>query len=314
MTIINKLQRLLLKRIHPEVRVTLKPRRIYILPTREGIIFSLLILIMLAAAINFNNSLIFFFTFLMASVAVISMYMTQQNLLGLQFSTGHIAPVFLFQTLYIPLNISSSKSRYSIAINLQDNNNNNTDSSLYTDVNLQETATVILSSATHKRGYFKLNPIMISSRFPLGLFRAWANIELTNDAIIYPAPESIHNIIPQYGNETEGTNPYGKGLEDFSGFKIYQSGEPLSHIHWKAYAKEQGLLSKTFSGSSHKEYWLNWAEVSGTVEQKLSKLCQLIINAEHKGDRYGLKLPTKTININSGQSHYTQCLKTLALF
>ena len=311
MDIVNKLQELLLKRIHPQDCFILKPRNIYILPTREGVIFALLILLMLAAAINFNNSLIFFFTFLMASVAVISMYMTQQNLLGLQFSIGHISPVFLFQPVAIPLNIRSPGTHYSIAVSLYGNKD---DPGVFTDVNKHEISTVHLNAATHKRGYFKLKPLVVSSRFPLGLFRAWANIELTQDGIVYPAPEPLAHFVPHQGSETEGSNPYGRGMEDFSGFKDYQQGEPLSHIHWKAWAKEQGLLSKTFSGSSHRDYWLNWSELSGHTEQKLSQLCRLIIDAEQNGDRYGLILPGKTINISTGQQHYHNCLKALAVY
>ncbi len=311
MDIVNTLQKLLLKRIHPQDSFTLKSRNIYILPTREGVIFALLILVMLAAAINFNNSLIFFFTFLMACVAVISMYMTQQNLLGLQFSIGHVRPVFLLQPVDIPLNIHSPRTRYSIAVSLHANKE---DPDVYADVKKNEVSTVHIHSVAHKRGYFKLKPLVIASRFPLGLFRAWANIELTQDGIVYPAPEPVPNFVPYQGGESEGSNPYGRGMEDFSGFKDYQQGEPLSHIHWKAWAKEQGLLSKTFSGSSHRDYWLNWSELSGHTEQKLSQLCRLIIDAEQNGDRYGLILPGKTINISTGQKHYHKCLKTLALY
>ncbi len=314
MALLNKLQKLLLKRIHPEDFVNLTSRRIYILPTREGIIFALLVLIMLAAAINFNNSLIFFFTFLMASVGVISMYMTQQNLIGLQFSLAHVPPVFLYQSLQLPLTISCSKSCYSIAIDFNMPSNKSIHTSMYTDIISQESTQLALSTATEKRGRFSLKALTISSRFPLGLFRAWANIELNHDAIIYPEPESVKHFSPPHGSDTEGSNPYGTGLEDFSGFKNYQTGEPLSHIHWKAFAKEQGLLSKTFSGSSHKEYWLNWSEVFGHIEQKLSQLCQLIIEAEHNGDRYGLILPGQSIAISSGLNHYHSCLKTLALY
>lgn len=314
MALLNKLQTLLLKRIHPENFVKLTSRRIYILPTREGIIFALLILIMLAAAINFNNSLIFFFTFLMASVGVISMYMTQQNLIGLQFSLAHVPPVFLYQSLRLPLNISCSTRHYSIAVNFNNAPTSTLSTSMYTDINSLETAQLSLLAATEKRGKFSLKPLTVSSCFPLGLFRAWANIELNHDAIIYPEPESVSRFSPLRGSDTEGSNPYGMGLEDFSGFKNYQTGEPLSHIHWKAYAKEQGLLSKTFSGSSHKEYWLNWSDVFGTIEQKLSQLCQLIIEAEHNGDRYGLILPGQSIAISSGQNHYHNCLKALALY
>ena len=317
MDIITKLQNWLLKRIHQEDCVTLTSRRIYILPTREGIIYALLILIMLAAAINFNNSLVFFFTFLMAGVGIISMHMTQENLINLQFSIAHVKPVFCFQSLNLPLRISQSVDKrwqkklnnYSIAIQLPEQ-----PAPDRTDVYHNESTLVQLSSPTIRRGQFKLPSFTVSSRYPLGLFRAWANIELTSDAIVYPHPAGQADFEPQSGSDSEGQSSKGRGFDDFSGFKSYQPGESLKHIHWKAYAREQGLLTKTFSGSNNREYWINWNELSGDVEKRLSRLCRLIIEAEHRGDRYGLLLPDSTIPISQGQTHKHQCLKALALF
>jgi len=106
----NYLQTWLLKRIYREETTTLTAKRIYILPTREGFIYALIVLIMLAAAINFNNSLIFFFTFLMVGMGIISMLITQQNLLNLQFSIAHVPPVFCCQNLNLPLVLQQRKN------------------------------------------------------------------------------------------------------------------------------------------------------------------------------------------------------------
>ncbi len=342
MELLTKLQNWLLKRIQAEDYATLTSRRIYILPTREGIIYAVLILVMLAAAINFNNSLVFFFTFLMAGMGIISMHMTQQNLLGLQFSIAHVQPVFCFQNLNLPLTISQSDAaagkyssykyrrvNYSIAIELTDQALATQSTTISTsevsqysqtllkqlaDVRHNEETILQLSNSTVHRGYFKLPPLTISTRFPLGLFRAWANIELNNNAIVYPFPAHQANHEPQTGSDSEGQGATGRGFDDFSGFKSYQPGESLKHIHWKAYAKEQPLLTKTFSGSNNREYWINWDELSGDIEKRLSRLSRLVLDAEQCGDRYGLLLPGKTININQGQTHQHQCLKALALY
>lgn len=320
MNIINKLQNWLLKRTSCEDSALVTSRRIYILPTKEGIMFAIFIFLMLSAAINFNNSLVFFCTFLMVGIGIISMHMTQQNLLNLQFSIAHVKPVFCFQHLSFPLVICQSSnnvnlntlSKYSIAINFS--NQKKSEQLQFVDVSAHEKSQLLLSTATIKRGQFDLPPLTISTHYPLGLFRAWTNIQLNNDAIVYPKPAQkfLHN--PESGSNTDDMGANGRGFDDFSGFKSYQTGEPLTHIHWKAYAREQGLLSKIFSGGSSSEYWLNWNELSGDIESRLSQLCRLIIDAENQGDRYGLKLPGNIISISQGQQQQQQCLKMLALF
>lgn len=312
----STLQKWLIKRIQREESATLTAKRIYILPTREGIIFAILVLILLAAAINFNNSLIFFFTFLLAGMGIISMHMTQNNLLNLQCSIAHVSPVFCHQTLNLPIILQHqqknteqhNKDYYSIAIEL------NQHDALFADVPDNEKSILHLSTPSSRRGHFKLPVVTISSRYPLGLFRAWSNVKLTSNAIVYPQQLINNTYQPHSGSESEGQSPQGRGFDDFSGFRTYQMGDSLKHIHWKAYAREQGLLCKTFSGSNNHEYWLNYNELSGDIEARLSQLCYLIVQAELCGDRYGLVLPRQSINISSGQAHQHQCLKTLALF
>ncbi|MCU7833891.1 MAG: DUF58 domain-containing protein [gamma proteobacterium symbiont of Taylorina sp.] len=312
----NRLQNWLLKRIHREETSTLTANRIYILPTREGIIYSLLILVMLAAAINFNNSLVFFFTFLMVGMGIISMHMTQQNLLKLQLTIAHVPPVFCRQNLSLPLILLHKKNpvtnididHHSIAVQLWGKD------LLLTDVFNNEKSILQLHCPTTQRGNFKLPALTISSRYPLGLFRAWSNVKLHCNAIVYPGQSINKTYQPKSGAGSDGISPEGRGFDDFSGFKSYQQGDSLKHIHWKAYAREQGLLSKTFSGSTNHEYWLDYNELSGDTESRLSQLCYLIVQAEQKGDRYGLILSNKTIQISQGQKHQHQCLKALALF
>ncbi len=312
MKLIQKLQHWLLKRVSKQKNARLSAQNIYILPTREGIIFAVLILIMLSAAINFNNSLIFFITFLLASTAIICMYMTQKNLLYLNFSIGHVKPVFCHESIQIPLRISqdkiSQRTRFSIAITLEKQCE-------MTDVLPHDTTLLQLKMISQKRGYANIPPFEIATIFPLGLFRAWANIELDSDTLVYPHPAKNCLYHPETGMEGEGQGEKGRGQDDFDGFKTYQVGESLKHVHWKAYAREQGLLSKIFTGSISHEYWIRWNEFNHhDIEYKLSQICRLLIDAEQRGDRYGLELPLQTIAIDQGYQHQHRCLKAIALF
>ncbi|MCK5698124.1 MAG: DUF58 domain-containing protein [Gammaproteobacteria bacterium] len=322
MNLLKQLKNWLLKRVSDQDSAILDSKSIYILPTREGLIYAILVLVILAAAINFNNSLVFFFAFLLVGVGLVSMRATQQNLLNLQFTFAHIKPVFCPHPISLPLLIeplskhpllSPKISHYSIDVQFS-HSTDELDLANRVDIYCNDKSTLALFYATHQRGRLTLPSITISSLYPLGLFRAWANIQLNSDALVYPSPARSFTHQPQSGSDSEGQGEQGRGFDDFSGFKNYQVGEPLNHIHWKAYAREQGLLSKTFSGANDHEYWLNWHELQGDIEHRISQLCRLILDAELQGDRYGLILPNIQINISQGDSHQHHCLKALALY
>lgn len=61
-------QRWLNRRIPPASSVELNQRRVFILPTRQGGAFGLALLVMLLAAINYQNSLAYGLTFLLLSL------------------------------------------------------------------------------------------------------------------------------------------------------------------------------------------------------------------------------------------------------
>ena len=62
----------------------LHSRRIYILPTRAGIIYAGVVVILLIASMNFSNNMGFALTFLLAGIGIISMHHCHRNLAGLR--------------------------------------------------------------------------------------------------------------------------------------------------------------------------------------------------------------------------------------
>ena len=106
------------------------------------------------------------------------------------------------------------------------------------------------------------------------------------------------------------------GNEDFNGIRAYRSGDSLRQIHWKAYAKGLGLVSKQYaSEAGGTEMWLDLDRAPGAgIEERLGQLCRWIIDAEKAGLRYGLHLPGKLIAPDAGFIHYEACLEALALY
>src|SRR3990172_4219344 len=74
--------------------VVLGRRQLYMLPTRHGLMFCVLLAVLLLASVNYGNGLGYALTFLLGAVAVVSMLHTHRNLHRLRVAAGPCVPVF----------------------------------------------------------------------------------------------------------------------------------------------------------------------------------------------------------------------------
>src|SRR5687767_15590056 len=74
--------------------IVLSQRRIYILPTRHGLLFAVVLLILLTGSINYTLGLGFVLTFLLFALALNGMIHTFRNLANLRVTGGRAQPVF----------------------------------------------------------------------------------------------------------------------------------------------------------------------------------------------------------------------------
>jgi len=284
-------------------------RNVYILPTKQGLIFANLLMLMLIGAINYNNNLAYLMTFLLASLSVVGILHTYHNLLRLSLSAGHIAPRFVGETLTIPLRIDNRNGPARLSLELQFPG----ETSTVVNIEAHQQQYLDLESVATRRGRHLLHRFTIATRFPLGLFRAWANVHLQHSYLVYPRPASISQLPADSLYRLKVRGDQGVGADDFAGLRQYHSGDSLRHIHWKAAARQQGLLTKQFGGDRSEELWLDWDSVPVVdVEQRLSILTRWVLLAERHGKSYGLRLPSQIIEPSRGETHRHQCLKVLA--
>ncbi|RJQ46448.1 MAG: DUF58 domain-containing protein [Gammaproteobacteria bacterium] len=288
--------------------VTLTRRRVFILPTRYGWLFGLMLLVMWLGSVNYNNGLGFALTFLLGGLAMVSILHTYRNLSGLTFSAGRVAPVFAGEQARFAVNVDNpgAAARASIALQLPG------EAPLVYDVERQTNVT--LTRLAPRRGRWPMGRFTVSTVFPLGLFRAWAHLDLDIHCLIYPRPAAPQPLPEAQPASSESSR--GRGTEDFAGVRDYQSGDSLRHVHWKALARQDALLTKQFSGGEVNELWLDWHRLPPALdtESRLSLLCRFVLDAHGARLRYGLRLPGKEISPNDGEAHQRACLEALALF
>ena len=291
--------------------VTLTQRRLYILPTHHGLIFALMLLVMLLGSINYANSMGFVLTFLLASLAVVSILHTYRNLAQLRICTGKSEPVFAGQEAHFHLRLDNPSSQPRFAIGLS----RGADPIAYCDIAAGLSASLVFHVPATQRGMLHPGSFSLLSTFPLGLLRVWCHLNLDMGCLVYPRPATETMPLPVRAAEAQQGLSHGEGQEDFSGLRNYRPGDGLRHVAWKAVAQERGMLTKQFSGEAAQEIWLDWDSLPGMdVEARLSRLTRWVLDADRAGLSYGLKLPGQQHPPAHGQEHMHDCLQALALF
>ncbi|MGM0593767.1 MAG: DUF58 domain-containing protein [Pseudomonadota bacterium] len=304
--------RRLFRRDRPEPGpVTLGRRRVYILPSRSGVVFAVVLLAMLIGAINYQNSLAFVLTFLLTSLAVVSMVHAVRNLYGLTLRAGHTKPVFAGDVARFSVNLSNhgARARYALKVMLQDQ------APITVDLDENGGQWIELPLPTQRRGYLYPGRITLYTRFPLGLFHAWSYVHLQMRCLVYPRPDESRGLPPQMLQDRGASGDQGRGSDDFASLRPYHPGDSLRHIHWKALAREQGLMTKQFGGGITEELWLHWEQLGNlTPEQRIARLTRWVLAADELAVAYGLALPNREIPPARGDRHRRRCLEALALF
>jgi uncharacterized protein (DUF58 family) len=279
--------------------ITLTQRRIFILPTRQGLAMAGVLLLMLLGDINYNLSLGYILTFLLATMAISSMLHTFRNLAYLEIRAGRPNPVFQGDMARFPLHLHSKLPRYQLMLKGE--------REIRFDLPANQTTEIGYFRHTENRGWLESGKITIYTEFPLGLFRAWSYLHFDVRCLVYPRPMADAKL-------SEQTSSVVRGDEDFSGLRTYVRGDTMPRIAWKAYARDRGLLVKQFSGRDD-ELWLDMKDARDTsIEEKLSRMTAWVLEAESKGLRYGLRLMDDEIKPGHDAMHRESCLAMLALF
>lgn len=292
--------------------IRLERRRIYILPTRYGYAFAVLLFLLFLWSINYNNSMGFAFTFLLTAVALNSMWQTHDNLLGLLVHPGNAEPVFAGQEARFSFRLENPnpKPRYGVALQWRDR------PPQYVDLPAQGATVVILSIPSERRGWLQPGRLRVLTRFPLGLLQAWSWVEFEQGCLVYPQPRGRRPLPTTTASVSgSGLGERGLGSEDYAGFRPYAPGDSPRRIAWKAATRTDQLLVKRFTDQARPELWLDWRLLGiESVEPRLAQLCQWVLKAESDGRPYGLRLPGVQILPAHGDNQRRRCLEALALF
>jgi uncharacterized protein (DUF58 family) len=294
-----------------QLPISLHRRRLYILPTRTGIAFGALLLLMLIAGLNYANSMALLVTFLLAALGLVAMHGCHRTLLGLNVTELSSQDSFAGRQATLQLRLTNTTTQPRVALELDGTGVAPT----MCTAPANGEALMTLQLATPRRGLMPVERLRLASSWPFGLFRAWTWMHVTHDVIVYPHPEG-HRPLPQCAGERSGGAPRESAeADEWATLRAFRDGDSPRQVAWKAYARGAPLLVKEYTASGGSERLFDFAALAGLdTEQRLSQLARWILMCAADGERFGLQLPHSFIDLDQGQVHRQRCLRALARF
>ncbi|HET7558257.1 MAG TPA: DUF58 domain-containing protein [Rhodanobacteraceae bacterium] len=285
--------------------IELHRRRIYILPTKSGIGFGVLLLVMLLGALNYQNNAALLLTCLLGATVVNSMLVAFRALHALQLTCIRAGQACAGDPLPLHLEFATlGRARDALCLDMD-----HTRHALSLDARGGETT---FPMPTEHRGWHRVPRMRISSTLPFGLFRAWSWITPEHDVLVYPRVLAG----PPPPPDEDGGAQRTRGDEDYAQLREYHFGDPLKRVAWKASARHDRLLIRELDAAAHDApQRFEWNMLHGLDrETRISRLAGWVHEAHAAGRAWTLVLPdARSLGPDADNAHYHRCMTALAL-
>lgn len=288
--------------------ITLRRDRVYVLPTRFGWFFAMLIATMGLGALNYNNNPALLLALLLAGAALASLITAHLQLSGLVIEDAGGEPVAAGEPLLLRVRVTARDDRIRRGLDVRH-------AEASTTLSLDSAGDeAVLPLVTPQRGWLDLERIRISTLRPLGLARAWVWVWPERPLLVYPAPEAQGPPLPTHVSESgiARLNPAG---DDVHHLRNYRRGDARRAIAWKPSARHDTLLVRAYEQPRSAEVVLDWQRLGPLAyEHRIRRLAHWIDQAERENRRYQLRIPGQpALGPAQGNAHRHACLRALAL-
>ncbi len=298
----------------PLASLSLGHRNVYILPTRAGGMLGVTLAVLLVGAINYQLSLGYLLAFVLAGGALAALFQTHATLRGLVLSLRPPEPGVDGAATALGLRLQAPRAgaRLRCGIEVQAApagashwRTLRTPAVLVPELARDGTADVTVTAPPRPRGVHPLPTLRLTTRLPLGLFRAWAVWTPPGELLVAPRPEAAPPPWPEAGAASDM----------LEGLRPWRAGESMRQIAWRKSAQADAPISRDRLRDPQVRagLWIDWDTAGpAPLEPRLSRLAAWLDLADRAGLTYGLRLPGLTVPPQGGAAHRRRCLEALA--
>jgi uncharacterized protein (DUF58 family) len=303
-----------------EPEIELVQRRIYVLPSMRGWAVIAIAIILLLVGVNYQLSLAYVVSFLLGGLMQVVLHATYRNLRGARIRVGKSPRCVVGETLSFPITLASpERAREGISISRLVEKGKRLHATVMNAkrVRIAADKQVVypLEVKAEVRGVVALGRLLIESRAPYGVIRAWSYANFEWVGLIEPKPEMPYPELPHAAGEDNQAHKKSDVAHDPDGLREYVAGDSLKRVAWKHVAKSGEWYTRTGEAGQRGEVDLDWNATNVTdTEARLSRVAAWIDRARNENAAFSLALPNGHLPLADSAPHHDEALMMLAAF
>ncbi|GHF55505.1 transglutaminase [Deinococcus metalli] len=283
--------------------------------TQFGLSYLLLVLLTLIGCVNYDLSLGYGLTFVLAGVWVVASGQAARAARRVTVRVGAPTAAVAGGEAVYTVHFGAPGRDVPVAVVVRTSQGD----TRYVNARVRagEPCAVAVAVPARVRGDLTLTSVRVSALDDLAIWQA--TLRPAPDAAwnvtVHPAPEVGAPPLPPHapGGVGDGTRRT-RGDEDFAGLRPYHPGDSPRQVSWRHVARTGTLLTRETDAPLGRAVHLEWhaTEGAGTVEARLSRLAAWIAALRAAGQPFALSLPGHTLPAASGDAHAARALDALA--
>ena len=281
---------------------------LYIVPNAFGGLWLAGTVVLYLVGINTSSNGPLLLAFLCTGLFLLTLFLTQANLQGLELAIATPAPGFAGELVPYGIQLRSARQRYLLRLRFRGQ-----------PLSLQAlvspgTSLVQLQWQPSQRGLQCPGRLQVYAKAPLGLFTCWCYWQPPQPQLIYPSrvPGPVLETLRPLpmGSISTATISTG-GSDDLHDLAPHRPEDGLQRVAWKQLARGRGWQTKRFERQVEQERLLAM-HPNTDPERALQHLCARVLELSHQGQAFALQLPGFQLSQGSGSRHRDAALQALA--
>ncbi|MGL5002129.1 MAG: DUF58 domain-containing protein, partial [Casimicrobium sp.] len=166
-----------------------------------------------------------------------------------------------------------------------------------------------------ERGIVSLGRILIESRAPYGVIRAWSYANFEWVGLVEPKPEMPYPELPHATGDDDRMSKQNSVAHDPDGLREYVPGDSLKRVAWKQVAKSGEWYTRTGDAGQRGEVDLHWDATNlSDTEARLSRVAAWVDRARNENAAFSLTLPNGHLPLADSAPHHDEALMMLATY
>jgi len=248
--------------------------------TREGIVYLGVILIVVLAAVNTGNNLLFLILGCLLAGILISGVLSRAVLTGIEFKLELPEHIFAEQPLVATVEVRNEKEVWpSLSLRIVGEGTAKTPAEILTRpvyfpyVPRRSAARQKVQIVFPKRGAYRQDAFGIRTKFPFGLFEKTRRVESPLEVVVYPhvePAEQTYEILPLISGEM-ASHYRGRG-NDLHSIRDYLPTDSARFVDWKLSAKSAALKVREYAREDERRLVLVFDPFIGPPRAELGRL------------------------------------------